>query len=181
MNNKLLLIVTAIITMATYMQAKDIGGRTWLLHNHKTATTVSCPIKQCALTNIIENNGYWNYGDIYANTIKNSLFQMGTPSGQLYYKINEITVGAPANYSLSQNYPNPFSQSTIIKYSLPQTTFVKLEVLDELDRNVVTLVNENQNAGNYLINLSASNFVAGIYFYKITAGSFTKRIQMQIQ
>jgi len=83
----------------------------------------------------------------------------------------------PSNYSLYQNFPNPFNPSTIIKYSIPlkensEASIVSLKVFDILGREVETLVNEHKNAGNYEISFNSLALPSGIYFYKIASGNF---------
>ncbi len=75
------------------------------------------------------------------------------------------------NYSLSNNYPNPFNPSTIIEYSLPQYGFVTLIIYDMLGREIATLVNEEKPAGNYKFEFNASDLVSGVYYYHITVGN----------
>ena len=69
----------------------------------------------------------------------------------------------PTEFSLSQNYPNPFNPSTTIKYSIPVETRrgvspqnVSLKIFDIHGREVATLVNKNQKAGNYEIHFDTS-------------------------
>ena len=57
----------------------------------------------------------------------------------------------PTEFSLQQNYPNPFNPSTQIKFSVPQSSNVKVIVTDILGREVATLVNDNLAAGNYSV------------------------------
>ncbi len=91
----------------------------------------------------------------------------------------------PEKFELMQNYPNPFNPATTISYSLPKDEFVTLKIFDILGREVATLVNQNQKAGNYLISFNADNMrggqtglSSGIYLYKLTAGSFVKTLKM---
>jgi hypothetical protein len=79
----------------------------------------------------------------------------------------------PTAYSIGQNYPNPFNPSTTIKFGLPRGEFVEIVVYDILGRKVATLVKEPKQAGMYEIKFDAINLASGVYFYKITAGSFT--------
>ncbi|MBL8016136.1 MAG: T9SS type A sorting domain-containing protein, partial [Ignavibacteria bacterium] len=80
----------------------------------------------------------------------------------------------PNVFSLEQNYPNPFNPETKIKYSLPKTSMVKLVVYDAIGKVVNTLVNEEQAAGIYEINVDGlKGLASGIYFYRLSAGSFT--------
>lgn len=71
------------------------------------------------------------------------------------------------SYFNASNQPNPFNPSTTIKYTLPQSTYVSLEVYDRLGRPVATLVNQNQEAGDYEVDFNAGDLPSGIYFYRI--------------
>ena len=75
----------------------------------------------------------------------------------------------PVTFSLLQNYPNPFNPSTTIKYSLKEKSSVDLKVYDLLGREVMTLVNGVQEAGEYNVDCKMNNYVSGLYIYKITA------------
>jgi len=87
-------------------------------------------------------------------------------------------------FSLSQNYPNPFNPSTTIKYSIPSVQtpllggagggFVSLKIYDILGREIATLINKEQKAGNYEVNFNASKLSSGVYFYKLQAGNFSQ-------
>jgi hypothetical protein len=85
-------------------------------------------------------------------------------------------------FSLAQNYPNPFNPSTIISYELSVASEVKLDVFDLLGRNLATLINEKQSAGNHQTNFNASNLSSGTYFYRLQTkskdGLFTETKQM---
>ncbi len=90
---------------------------------------------------------------------------------------NEI----PKNFSLAQNFPNPFNPSTSIKFSVPgNTNFITLKVYNVLGKEVSTLVNETLNAGEYEIEWNASNQPSGVYFYKLISGdgSFSETKKM---
>lgn len=84
----------------------------------------------------------------------------------------------PENFNLEQNYPNPFNPSTMISYSIPSSQKVTLKVYDELGREVVTLVNSEQAAGNYNVSFNATGFASGVYFYRLQAGSFIQMKKM---
>jgi photosystem II stability/assembly factor-like uncharacterized protein len=87
----------------------------------------------------------------------------------------------PEHFQLFQNYPNPFNPATSIKFNIPQSNGkvnVKLTVFDALGREVTTLVNEEVNPGSYEVTWDASNYPSGVYFYKLTAGDYTKTRKM---
>ncbi len=84
--------------------------------------------------------------------------------------VNEDKNIAPNNFSLEQNYPDPFNPSTKIKYSIPNSEFVSLKVYDVLGKEVATLVNQQNGAGIHEVNFNASKLASGIYFYRLEAG-----------
>jgi tetratricopeptide (TPR) repeat protein len=96
---------------------------------------------------------------------------------------NKATVSSenlPKEFALFQNYPNPFNPTTVIKYELPFDVHVSLKLYDMLGREVSTLVEAEQKAGYHQAVLDGSGLATGVYFYRLTAGSFTatKKILM---
>jgi len=77
-----------------------------------------------------------------------------------------------SGYKLLQNFPNPFNPSTIIKYSVPQETYVKLQVYNSIGEQIATLVDEVKQAGVYETKFKASSLPSGIYFYRLESGKF---------
>ena len=80
----------------------------------------------------------------------------------------------PTLFHLFQNYPNPFNPSTTIKYQIPSTNRITLEVFDILGCEVATLVNEMKSPGTYTVQWVASGVASGVYFYRLKAGSFVQ-------
>ncbi|HSR18519.1 MAG TPA: T9SS type A sorting domain-containing protein, partial [Ignavibacteriaceae bacterium] len=74
----------------------------------------------------------------------------------------------------------PFNPSTIIHYQLPFRSFVRLDVYDLLGREITTLVNEEQNTGEYSVHFNSQGLPSGIYFYRLAAGSQTITKKMVI-
>lgn len=103
--------------------------------------------------------------------------------GRSMYKIdlnkllsNVEEAGQPAvSFKLYQNYPNPFNPETTIKYSVPDALHnVRLQIFDILGNEIAAPVNETKAPGNYEINWNAASFASGVYFYKLTVGSFSQ-------
>jgi hypothetical protein len=92
--------------------------------------------------------------------------------------VYETTSMVPENYSLSQNFPNPFNPTTLISYQIPVAGQVTLKVYDILGKEVACLVKEVKNAGNYEVTFNGSNLSSGIYLYQLKSGSFvgTKKL-----
>jgi len=83
-----------------------------------------------------------------------------------------LTSALPTSFSLEQNFPNPFNPTTTIQFSIPQSSKVDLTVYDALGKEIVFLVRGTRQPGTYQIVLDASRLATGIYYYKLTAGSF---------
>ncbi len=92
--------------------------------------------------------------------------------------IEPVSSEIPKTFSLSQNYPNPFNPVTTINFGVPKDGMIRLFVYDILGRVVETLINEEIKAGTYLVNLNATNYPSGIYFYRIETRDFTETKKM---
>jgi len=80
----------------------------------------------------------------------------------------------PRRFYLEQNYPNPFNPVTRIKYSVPKTSYLTIKVYDVMGREVATVFDGVQQAGNYTAILDGSNLTSGIYFYKMETNGFVE-------
>ena len=79
---------------------------------------------------------------------------------------------SPYKYELSQNYPNPFNPTTKIKYDLPKSVKVKIEVFNLLGQKIETLINKPMPAGSHKVEFTAKDLPSGVYLYRIEAGEF---------
>ncbi|MBN1301955.1 MAG: M28 family peptidase [Melioribacteraceae bacterium] len=90
------------------------------------------------------------------------------------------------NFSLKQNFPNPFNPGTVIEYSVPDNThtLVTLKIYDLLGREITTLVNEETGPGNYSVNFKAYDGLtgytlsSGLYLYTLRAGEYSETKKM---
>ncbi|HEX2786330.1 MAG TPA: kelch repeat-containing protein [Ignavibacteria bacterium] len=90
----------------------------------------------------------------------------------------ETNVSVLNDYSLSQNYPNPFNPTTKINFSIPKSGLTTLKVYDILGKEVATLVNGFQNAGNFVVEFDASRLASGAYFYRLEVNGFVNTKKM---
>jgi hypothetical protein len=103
-----------------------------------------------------------------------------TSTGAKVYKRNfvvgveDISSGVPTSYELEQNYPNPFNPVTTIQFSIPEQSFITLEIFNSLGEKVSTLVSEELNAGTYNYEWKAGNLSSGVYYYKLIANDFSQ-------
>ncbi|MFH1236220.1 MAG: T9SS type A sorting domain-containing protein, partial [Parcubacteria group bacterium] len=94
--------------------------------------------------------------------------------------VNGSETMTPYQFSLQQNYPNPYNPSTTIEYTIPRQSHVTVKIFDLLGREVAVLVNEKKEAGWYSVRWDASAKSSGIYFYTLQAGEYryTKRMAL---
>ena len=87
---------------------------------------------------------------------------------------NSVHIEVPKEFIVFQNYPNPFNPVTHIRYGLPKTSHVKIDLYNSLGQKVGTIVNTQQNAGYYNVKFDASHLGSGFYFYHMQAGNYSK-------
>ena len=84
----------------------------------------------------------------------------------------------PSEFYLSQNYPNPFSEKTTIKYCVAYKTKVTLKVFSAEDKMIEKLLDEEKEAGTYEIEFDTvephrdASLQSGSYFYRLIAGDY---------
>lgn len=111
-------------------------------------------------------------GDIIRLSGKGSA---GLPAGTRSVSIGiEKETAALFSFELRQNHPNPFNPSTRISYRVAAPGRVRISVHDILGRAVETLTDEVKSPGEYTATWNAQRFPSGIYFCKISAGSFAR-------
>lgn len=97
--------------------------------------------------------------------------------------VKEIEGRRPFAFELSQNYPNPFNPGTTIRFALPRSGRVQLEVFNLLGQKIKTLVDEKLSAGVKEVSWdgrdeTGRSVPSGTYFYRLFAGDYTKTRKM---
>jgi hypothetical protein len=144
----------------------DINGATVQISPITTADSAKIIVK--SFTGTIKNEHLAGLAEIETNSRVSSVDLMSITN----------TAANVTDFRLEQNYPNPFNPSTLIKFSLPESQNVVLEVFDITGRNVATLISGKVLKGNNSIQFSAGNLPSGIYFYKLTAKNFSESKRM---
>ncbi len=80
----------------------------------------------------------------------------------------------PSYISLSPAYPNPFNAQTTIRYSLPKSSNVSIDIFDITGRKIETLLSSHQPAGEHSSVWNAEDKPSGVYFYRLKAGETTQ-------
>lgn len=95
--------------------------------------------------------------------------------------INDTNENISEKIVLNQNYPNPFSSSTIIPLVIPVKSFVSLTIINNNGATIETLVNKELQAGSYSFEWDSSNSAIGTYYCQLKVGEklFTKKLSLQ--
>ncbi len=81
----------------------------------------------------------------------------------------------PEQFALRQSYPNPFNPAATIEYDLREASYVTLELINVLGQVVATIVEREQQAGRYAVQVDGSGLPSGVYVYRLTANSLYDR------
>ncbi len=112
-------------------------------------------------------NNYVEYHTVWNDALPKTSVSIESNPGEL-----------PLEFSLEENYPNPFNPSTEIQFSVPQSTHVRLIVVDVSGRIVATLVDQQLGAGEYRQAWDATSSPSGIYLYRMETPEFSSTKKM---
>ncbi|RJP69715.1 MAG: T9SS C-terminal target domain-containing protein [Ignavibacteriales bacterium] len=88
-----------------------------------------------------------------------------------YSNIIEVTIEAPDEFFLAQNFPNPFNPVTTIQYSIPERAQVQIKILSIMGEEITTLIHETKEAGKYFTDFNGNSLPSGVYFYRMQVGN----------
>lgn len=115
---------------------------------------------------------------IQNNNLRYRLKQIDLDGTFSYSNEIEVDVIGLTEYSLLQNFPNPFNPKTVIGYQLPVTGNVILKVYDVLGNQVAILVDEVKETGSYEVEFDAAKLSSGVYYYTLKSGDFIQSKKM---
>lgn len=92
--------------------------------------------------------------------------------------INQISTEIPTEFTLKQNFPNPFNPATKIVFSIPEAFYTNVTIFDITGKEIEIIVNENLGPGTYEAIWNAENLPSGVYYYKLSAGDYTETKKM---
>ncbi|MGE5365293.1 MAG: T9SS type A sorting domain-containing protein [Bacteroidota bacterium] len=125
----------------------DDGGMSWIFFDHQFFALHNFHVTGGRIW-AATNDGIW-YNDFRSTGAEENFTLQG--------------------FELAQNYPNPFNPSTVIKFSLPETTESELMVYDVLGNEVAQLHKGTLGKGWHYMNFNASGLPAGVYIYRLSA------------
>jgi hypothetical protein len=112
------------------------------------------------------------------NDIKNSATRAKQVFANPSTAVPELTDNLSNGFSMEQNFPNPFKQSTRINYSVGKEGKVSVKVYNLQGKLIETLVDEIKSAGNYSVHFNAKSNIGGIYYYQLQTDNFVTTRKM---
>ena len=176
--------------MLTLPNAGSIGGGVFVGYTYASINQTF----QINWASRIYNPVYTSIGEVFIsdnlpfdglyNYVRKVANLWADPSLKLKYDtavgVEEVAEKLPKSFTLYQNYPNPFNPTTTIKFALPVSSNVKLNVYNALGQLVETLVDKEMQSGYHEINFDASRLSSGVYFYQLNAGYFAETKKMML-
>lgn len=143
------------------MQTLD-GGNSWSIQ-------LKYPLSNTTFVSLyfIDNNVGWVVGS------GGTIFKT-TSGGVTSVDEKRINYTSPYNFKLYQNYPNPFNPSTTIRFSLPKSGLVTIEIYNLLGQKLETLLDEYQTAGEHQLQWKPEDLPSGIYVVRLQTGKFSE-------
>lgn len=104
----------------------------------------------------------------------------GMDAGGIFRTSSPVDRPLPQNYSVSQNFPNPFNAGTTIEFTLTRSDRVEIVIYDLLGRQVATIANKDFSAGRHIVWWNANDLSSGVYFYQLRSSSFSEFRKMAL-
>jgi hypothetical protein len=98
------------------------------------------------------------------------IFINGVDKTSIITSIHGSEDNFPKKFTLYQNYPNPFNPITMIEFSLSTNCNVRLNIIDNLGREITNLISGNLNAGRHKAYWQADNMSSGVYYCRLIVG-----------
>jgi hypothetical protein len=92
--------------------------------------------------------------------------------------VDEVAENEPEAFSVEQNSPNPFNLSTTISFTLARAGKVTVEIFNISGQKVETLIDRTMDEGLHSVSWNASKHSAGVYFYTVKSGNYSKTMKM---
>ncbi|HLP17332.1 MAG TPA: T9SS type A sorting domain-containing protein [Bacteroidota bacterium] len=123
--------------------------------------------------------------DPIAGTVHYRLKQIDASGNFMYHDAIDVVVAPPSAFALMQNSPNPFNPTTMIRYQVPTSSYVRITVYDLLGKEIASLVDEQQQPGIYTAvwngrDARGSGVSSGVYMYRLSAGAYSEIRKMNL-
>ena len=160
-------------------------------YNYGSGTSFNCPLVAGVFALLLEAKPSLTPMDIM-QTLKSTASLSNNPNNLYGWGIvnalsainNVISDVAdknmPKDFYLLSNYPNPFNPTTVIRFSIPKKSFVKILLYDLLGREIKTLASSEFESGTKEILLDGSDLSSGNYFVRLISEGVQKTLKISL-
>lgn len=141
-----------------YIQRKKLNEQEWIDLDFIEGKGNSTEINYYSYKDILTESG------VYCYRLKQTDFN----STFIYSKEIKIYFSILLEFKLFQNYPNPANPIANISFTLPQKSFVEINLYSINGELVKQILNEEKEKGIYNLEVKLNDFASGVYFYKMT-------------
>ena len=92
----------------------------------------------------------------------------------VFTSVGTITTQPPDAFHLFQNFPNPFNPSTVVEYSIPRRSRVRLSLFNGLGQQIAILFSGEQEAGVHQVLVEGSSLASGVYYCRLQAAGYAE-------
>ena len=118
---------------------------------------------------------------VYENAVDGNCWYSGQDSFKGILTSAPLLVDeAPAAFSVAQNSPNPFNPSTTISFTIAQAGNVNVTVYNVAGQKIGAILDGFMSAGSHSVVWDATDLSAGVYFYTVKAGEFSRTMKMTL-
>ena len=117
---------------------------------------------------------------INLNTAYGQSANMVGSSGNNIAAVYRTDLADPMDLKVYQNYPNPFSSSTTIKFETASFSNLKLAIYDSNESLVKAYLYDNIKPGLHEVRIDGTDFPAGEYTYRFISGNYSQSYKMNI-
>ena len=150
----------ATIVISDTLKSLNIISESWSIVGHSIDSIVSVYSGDSRLLNLAADR-FLSFDQVIVTWVPN--------------KANE-----PLNYSLSQNYPNPYNPTTNIAFTIPTADHVRITIFDLIGRFVGVVVDNNFEAGSHIVTFNATSLASGTHLYHFKTSKYGQTKKMTV-
>ncbi len=145
-----------------------------ILYRKAEETTWTAYEREASTDTVAIVTGFESGGSYAFDVLAQNAVGASEPNEEPPVVVSIETEEIPDQVTLMQNYPNPFNPATTIRFSLPVSSEVRLEVYSMLGQRLAVLAQGQQPAGWHTVTLDATSWASGTYIYRLQADGFTQ-------
>lgn len=151
------------------------GGEICRIHFHTTTFAADTYVPVDTFYHVIRVGSQTFYEVLDASDASGRTIYPSFTAGGIHIRqatrVEDANAETPKQFSLGQNFPNPFNPTTQIVFSLTRSDHIQLDVYDVAGHCLITLAKGRYSSGEHVVIWDAESYSSGVYFYRLTTNS----------